>query len=110
MTSLLDTRAAERLARVCGMFGSTHDGERAAAAALADRLVRAHGLTWGQLLKPKADSIEQMIAFALDQGEGTLDAWQEGFLRGIRGRQFLTEKQLAKLDEIVAAVSRRAAA
>jgi hypothetical protein len=34
------------------MFGSDHDGERATAARLADRLVRQHGLTWGDVLKP----------------------------------------------------------
>ncbi len=111
MTALLDPGIADKLARICGMFGSDHDGERAAAAALADRLVRQAGMTWGQILLPKRppDNIEEMIAFAFDHGDGILDAWQEGFLRGIRGRQFLTKKQLSKLDEIVVAVSRKAA-
>ena len=105
----LDPSSAEKLAKVCGLFGSDHDGERASAAAQADRLVRQAGLSWQQILLPKIapSTVEQMIDFALDHGD--LDAWQEGFLRGVRGRQFLTEKQLAKLHEIYADVSRRAA-
>ena len=34
------------------MFGSDHDGERAAAAALADALVREHGLRWADVIMP----------------------------------------------------------
>ena len=112
MNALLDPTAAERLAKLCGMFGSHHVGERATAAALADKLVREQGLTWGDVILPKATdtSIEDLIDFAVRNGAGVLDPWQKGFLRGIRGRQHLTEKQLAKLDEIVDLVSRRAAA
>src|SRR5919107_2785919 len=40
-----------KLARICGMFGSAHDGERAAAAALADRLIRDAGLSWGDVIR-----------------------------------------------------------
>jgi len=43
--SLLDPRDAERLAKIAGMFGSEHPGERAAAAQ-ADAFVRRLGLTW----------------------------------------------------------------
>jgi hypothetical protein len=42
----LDPRNLERLVKLLGMLGSDHDGERAAAAAKASELVRAHGLTW----------------------------------------------------------------
>lgn len=49
--TLLAPAVADRLAKLCGMFGSDHDGERAAAAAaLANQLVRAHGLTWGDVI------------------------------------------------------------
>ena len=41
-----------RLIRILGMLGSDHDGERAAAALAADRLVRASGWTWWDLLAP----------------------------------------------------------
>jgi hypothetical protein len=40
MTALIDPRIADKLAKLCGMFGSHHVGERANAAAMADRLVR----------------------------------------------------------------------
>src|SRR5262245_25791951 len=98
----LDPSTAQRLAKLCGMFGSNHDGERAAAAAKADALVRGLGLTWPQILLPKheSDSIEKLINFTLDHGDDVLTAWEEGFLRGIRGRQSLTEKQFIKLEQI----------
>ena len=45
-----------KLAKVLAMAGSQHDGERANAAALADRMRRAADLTWEQLLTPAGDS------------------------------------------------------
>jgi hypothetical protein len=42
----LDPKAAARLAKVLGLLGSEHAGERAAAAATADRLLRENGWTW----------------------------------------------------------------
>jgi hypothetical protein len=41
---------ADRLAKLCGMFGSDHDGERASAAAKADALVRQSGMTWRDVI------------------------------------------------------------
>jgi|GEM_PF-4372410 len=41
-----------RLIRILGMLGSDHDGERAAAAQAADRLVRGSGWSWSDLLAP----------------------------------------------------------
>ena len=41
-----------RLIRILGMLGSDHDGERAAAALAADRLVRGSGRSWSDLLAP----------------------------------------------------------
>lgn len=38
------------LAKVLGMLGSEHAGERAAAAAKADAMVKEAGLTWAQVL------------------------------------------------------------
>lgn len=50
--ALLDPRSADRLRKLCGMFGSAHDGERASAAAMADKLVRTAGLTWNEIIAP----------------------------------------------------------
>jgi hypothetical protein len=41
-----------RLRKLCGMFSSAHDGEIANAARMADRLVRAAGLAWDDVLRP----------------------------------------------------------
>jgi hypothetical protein len=48
--AILDTHSAERLAKLCGMLGSNHDGERAAAGLKADQLVRNLGLTWADII------------------------------------------------------------
>jgi hypothetical protein len=103
VTAILDPRTADKLAKLCGMFGSDHLGERAAAAQMAHRLVKESGLSWFDVIRPSAPtaSIEDQIEFCL-QHEELLNTWEWGFLNGVRGRQFLTEKQLAKLGNIVA--------
>ena len=40
----------ERLARILGMLGSEHAGERASAALQAEAFRKKHGLTWAELL------------------------------------------------------------
>jgi hypothetical protein len=45
----------ERLVKVLGMLGSTHDGERAAAANLATSILKKHGATWGDLISRRDD-------------------------------------------------------
>ena len=101
--SALDPSTADRLAKLCGLFGSDHDGERATAAAMAHKLLRQRGLSWQQIIIPPSPmaplTIEQMIDAALSRPD-LLDAWEHGFIRGIRGRQFLTQKQLNKLRDI----------
>jgi hypothetical protein len=49
---VLDPQSAARLVKLCGMLGSEHDGERAAAAFKADRFIRGLGLTWGDIVIP----------------------------------------------------------
>jgi hypothetical protein len=46
----LRSSSADLLAKLCGMFGSDHPGERANAAARADALVRSAGLTWRDII------------------------------------------------------------
>jgi hypothetical protein len=43
--TMLDPRAADMLAKLCGLFSSDHDGERASAAQKADQLIRSRVLT-----------------------------------------------------------------
>jgi hypothetical protein len=108
MSAILDPTVADRLAKICGLFGSSHDGERAAAAAKADQLIRSCGLSWFDVitvrsanLQIEGDTVDDLIAFAIDR-EDLLTAWEFGFVHGISGRQLLTNKQLAKLRAIVA--------
>jgi len=49
VTALVDR---QRLARVCGLFGSDHDGEALAAARQAEKIRKKLGLTWEELLAP----------------------------------------------------------
>jgi hypothetical protein len=104
MTILLDPAALERLAKLCGMFGSHHDGERAAAAAMADKLVRENGLTWQQVISRPAPSVPETapekIAFAL-ANIGALSMWERGFVYGVNGKRSISPKQLVVLDQIV---------
>jgi hypothetical protein len=101
--SALDPRTADRLARICGLFSSDHDGERANAAAAADRILRAEGLTWADVLVPRAATIEAKIDFAL-ANIGALTLWEKGFLHSIEGRHSLSIRQQEILNEIVAKI------
>ena len=67
MTALVDL---QRLARVCGLFGSEHDGEALAAARQAEKIRKKVGLTWEELLVP---SIRQRSA---DPPPDDLTDWQ----------------------------------
>jgi hypothetical protein len=101
----LDPETATKLAKLCGLFGSHHDGEVAAAARKVHQIVRSAGFVWGDIIVSRSTSaVEDLIDEALRDGEGIINSWEEGFLRGIRGRQHLTAKQFTKLDAIVAKV------
>ncbi len=105
----LDVSTANRLAKVCGLFGSDHDGERATAAAKANELMRERGLSWSDLITAEpVQSTDSMIAFALHYGDGILTCWEYGFLRGVSDRQYLTDKQLSKLGTVFGRVKARA--
>ena len=104
MTALIDTSATERLCKLCGMFGSAHDGERASAAAMADKLVRSLGVTWPEIIRPQtAETIPEKIGLALANVDA-LSLWERDFLCSVNGRGHLSAKQLAVLDRIIAKV------
>ena len=52
-TRTLTPEIAERLAKLLGMLGSDHAGERAAAALKADELVKREGLRWCDVIQPR---------------------------------------------------------
>lgn len=49
---------ADRLAKILGMLGSTHDGEIAAAGRAAVALIKSAGLTWPDVVGAKGGSRE----------------------------------------------------
>ena len=94
----------DRLQKLCGLFGSQHDGERAAAAALADQLVRSAGLTWRDVIRwpepaqpgPRTGGIPDDwhdLAQRVLQHRGQLSAWEVDFLQTVTGRRRISEKQ-----------------
>jgi hypothetical protein len=106
---------AEKLAKICGLFSSNHDGERASAAAMADAMIRKLGLTWGEVLGLPSSvepEIEDLIAFALSNAAGILNQWETAFLRSVRRSKHLSRRQLDTILSLVAKVSaaRRTAA
>lgn len=53
--ALLNPRAADHLAKLCGMFGSDFDGEVLTAARMANEHVRRLGLSWGDVIGVDVD-------------------------------------------------------
>ena len=52
----------DRLAKLCGLFSSAHEGERASAAAQADALLRNAGMTWSDVIAPRWREPKTMAA------------------------------------------------
>ena len=109
MTLPISKLELERLAKLCGMFGSAHAGERAAAAAKADQLVRALGLTWFDVLVPKQNqlvgaALAMKLALLRDNLERLTD-WERGFVASLSKFRRLSDKQRKVLDRLVAKVS-----
>ncbi len=99
---------ASKLAKVCGRFGSSFDGERATAAAMADRMIRNAGLTWDDVILQHFDepvSDDARIRFCAEHTY-LLTAWEVGFVASIGRRSFLTAKQTNVLDAIYRKVQR----
>ncbi len=109
----LPAPTADRLAKVCGLLASSHDGERAAAAAKASEMLRAAGWSWRDLVErgakpaPPAAAQHQPCgdhrarAARLLAGARTLDRWERDFLASIGRRAApLTEKQEAVLARL----------
>ncbi len=115
----LDPSVAAKLSKVCGMLGSEHDGERAAAAAKASMLLRAHGLSWADVFAPAAPVLMEpepappphaALARAALERAALLDEWQRNFLGSIsRQRRPLSVKQRAALDGILRQLRRHGA-
>lgn len=111
----LSAPARQRLARLLGMLGSAHDGEVLNAARLADRLVRDHGTTWHDVVRPptlpappddgdpllRFPSCAAACAFVLRRRE-LLTAWERAFVPSLATYRTLSAKQAAVLRRLVA--------
>ena len=63
-----------RLVRLCGMLGSDHVGERAAAGLKANQLVRELGLTWDQVIT--SGGAESKTENKQEQWEKKWSSWE----------------------------------
>lgn len=76
----------DRLCKMLGMLGSDHAGERDNAAVKANQIVRELGLTWSQLLRPKA-ALQPIInqGIPTEQHKRAVNvAQQQGYAQGYR--------------------------
>lgn len=101
-----------KLASILGLLGSSHQGERDAAALAADRLVRGRGLDWSEVLggseqppaePPHRDEASSLRAdiLACQQFPGLLTQWERQFLETLRHRGWtVTPKQRRILGEM----------
>lgn len=105
----------ERLVKLCGMLGSAHDGERAAAGLLASRLLRERGLRWDDVIGVSAplpppqrpasstpdcpvsrlDAVRLVLARA-----DLLTPWEVGFVQSVARRRRWSPKQIDVFDRI----------
>ena len=117
MRSALAASDRERLARLLGMLGSDHAGERDNAARAAHRLVQQHGITWFDVIIAPVNlrlSTDDPLArfagcaeactFALTRAP-MLTQWEFDFLRNVARCSKLSRKQLDTLRRLVARAS-----
>jgi len=116
VTAVLDPISADRLAKLLGMLGSDHVGERAAAGAKADELVRRLGLSWFDIVVPKPvqttvprpspDMVWRRMALYADARQEQLTDREAEFIESmLRWRGEPTEKQKNWLMDIYARLS-----
>lgn len=104
----------DRLTRLLGMLGSDYPGEVANAGRLADRLVRAAGLTWRDVITPalshdpRGDTATdplrgdwRAMAAACTRYPHLLNRWEAEFITGLQRFPRLSSKQHATLVRIV---------
>ena len=112
--SALATFDRERLARLLGMLGSDHLGERDNAARAAHRLVQQHGITWHDVVvthspsgigDPDTDPIGadwRRTVAACRRYPHLLNQWEADFLARLSRFPRLSRKQRSILLKIVA--------
>ncbi len=112
-SALIPRDLGQRLTKLCGLFGSEFDGERANAARMADDLIRGFGLTWKDVIWPghaEAGAHDQAwyeprnhqdAARACLKFAEVLTEWERQFCRSVLGYRRLSEKQECMLYRLV---------
>jgi hypothetical protein len=115
------TLGREKLVKILGLLSSTHDGERASAGLLADRMLRNAGLRWEDLIprqighdsRPKATRATpppppplhwRHAASAVLRAAPNLTEWERRFLTSLLSQRRLSEKQLVILRKLATKV------
>jgi hypothetical protein len=105
------------LAKLLGLLGSDHAGERDAAALAAHRFVTGRGLTWTEAMAsiaaperqlPELGTWRETVRQCLAR-PGSLRPWEAAFLRDLPGFRRLSVKQRYVLKEIAERVLERPA-
>jgi hypothetical protein len=113
MNAMLSNPEREKLAKLLGLLGSDHPGERDAAGLAAHRLVQASGMVWADIVCiPQGSGARQKhrdfggddwraIAAACGRYPHLLNRWESEFLSGLSRFPRLSAKQSATFIGIV---------
>ena len=94
-----------KLAKLLGMLGSAHAGERDAAACAAHRLVQQSGITWHDVVTPplpqpaiaqrryQTDHIRNVDLDFCQYHASACTDWERQFIRSVSMRQSMSQKQ-----------------
>ena len=94
-----------KLAKLLGMLGSAHAGERDAAACAAHRLVQQRGITWHDVVTPplpqpaiaqhryQTDHIQNADLVFCQQHASACTDWEQEFVRSVSMRRSMSQKQ-----------------
>ncbi len=120
MITGLDPTVADKLAKIVSLLGSDHDGERSAAAAVATRILRDHGMTWADLVPvgtaaptrpaPASTAVlpQEIARRVLLDKRHLLSPWEVQFAESVaRWRGRVTPKQAARLAQLYADLETR---
>lgn len=112
-SAIIPRGLTHRLSKLCGMFGSNFEGERANAARMADDLIRGFGLVWEDVIWPghtEAGAPDQVWREPRDHQDAArmclrfaevLTEWERQFCRSILGYRQLSAKQERVLYRLV---------
>lgn len=99
---MLKPATLTKLNRIAGMFGSSHAGERAAAALAAHRLVSGQGLSWWDVLssgvRPRLPGGQKVVIRAHEIGIDHADA-AESRMRQLKAENAALQREVKVLRD-----------